>query len=50
MWVSDGVVVGVGLGVREGKGRHKKHAFQRGARYMFIISRTFARRRYSLIV
>jgi len=47
----NGVVVGAGYGVEgKGKGRDAKHAFRRAARHTFIISRIFARGRYSLIV
>ena len=42
MWIVDGV----GLGWGEGKG-DQKHAFRRST---YIISRKFARGRYSLIV
>jgi len=34
----------------KGKGRRKKHAFWRAARYTFIISRTLTRGRYGMIV
>jgi len=46
------VVFGVGWGVREKKKmRDAKTCFSAGCtRYTFIISRTFARGRYSLIV
>ena len=47
----DGVVVEAWLGCeRGGKGESQKHAFRSGARFTFIISMTFARSRYSLIV
>ena len=51
MWVKDGVIVGVGLGVvrRAESGDTKKLAFPQAARHTFIISRIIARGRYSLI-
>jgi len=51
MWVGDEVFVGVGLGC-EGKEEREtqKDDFRQAVRYTFIISRTFARGRYSLIV
>ena len=49
---SDGVVVGVGLGCEGRKGRHKNMLFdgQAGIRITFIISRTFTRGRYGLLL